>query len=352
MTITSAAPARTGDLDAVREAIRRHIATAADSTPAAAVLWREIGRIALGGKMVRPGLLQLAHRGLGGRPSASEARVAAGFELLHTGFLIHDDVIDRDWVRRGEPNLAAVFRARALERGRRREVADRAGASAAIIAGDLAIAAAVDLISTGPDSGPQREALADIAQSAVGATAAGELMDVELASAGGADADIDVGTVLAMYEAKTGVYSFSAPLEAGAVLAGAEPGVRDALRRAGLAIGVAYQIVDDLLGIFGDPSRTGKSVVSDAREEKTTVLAAMLAEQTEQERLVSEDEPATPEEAAARLRDLYERNGIRVRAVDLARAKSQEAVQHLLALPAALQGDLSAVIDDLGTRLA
>jgi len=115
--------------------------------------------------------------------------------------------------------------------------------------------------------------LARILGDAVSATAAGELMDVELAAANQGHVD----ALLAMYESNTSVYSSCAPLQVGAVPAGAPTSVVEFLSRVGKALGVALQITDDLLGTFGDPSGAAKSIESDAREGKQTVLAALLA---------------------------------------------------------------------------
>jgi geranylgeranyl diphosphate synthase type II len=339
-------PVTTRPSPQVAAVLDAYIDGAIASTPIATALWQEVRRAATGGKQLRPRLLLTAHRALGGADDHVAARVAAGFELLHTAFLIHDDVIDRDWVRRGEPTVAAAFRAGAASRGRQPDVAEHLGTSAAIIAGDLATAGAVELVVGASDDGAVRSALADIVSGAVSATAAGELMDVELASA---DAP-DLESVLAMYEAKTGVYTFCAPLQAGAVLARADQGVVTSLGRAGLAMGVAYQVADDLLGTFGDPAVTGKSVVSDAREGKRTVLAVLAAASGVDAAL--ETGRGAPDEAAARLRAAIETSGARAAAVALAAAKTREAEQHLAAVPPPLRIALEPLLADLVVRVA
>lgn len=346
MTIAERPDTGTAAMPHVSAVLDAYIDGAVASTPAAATLWREVRRAATGGKQLRPRLLLAAHHALGGHDDHAAARVAAGFELLHTAFLIHDDVIDRDWLRRGEPNVAAAFRAAALSGGRRPDIAEHLGTSAAIIAGDLAVGGAVELVVGASDDAAVSSALADIVSGAVSATAAGELMDVELASA---DAP-DLESVLAMYEAKTGVYTFCAPLQAGAVLARADQGVVTSLGRAGLAMGVAYQVADDLLGTFGDPSVTGKSVVSDAREGKRTVLAVLAAARGFDALLVPAD--GSPEQVAARLRAAIEDSGARSAAVRLAAAKTREAQEHLAAVPSALRAALEPLLADLTDRVA
>jgi geranylgeranyl diphosphate synthase type II len=346
MTIAEHPHARTLPTAQVRGVLDAYIDGAVASTPPAAALWEAVRRAATGGKQLRPRLLLTAHGALDGHDDHAALRAAAGFELLHTAFLIHDDVIDRDWLRRGEPNVAAVFRAAALSRGRRADIAEHLGTSAAIIAGDLAVAGAVELVVGGTADQSVASALADVVSGAVSATAAGELMDVELASAEHPTLD----DVLAMYEAKTGVYSFCAPLQAGAILARADQRVVAALGCAGLAMGIAYQVADDLLGTFGDPALTGKSVVSDAREGKRTVLATLAAANGFGAALAPAD--GTPEEVAARLRTAIEDSGARTAATELAAAKTAEARGHLEQVPSALRAALDPLMDDLADRVS
>lgn len=330
-------------------ALHAFIDEAAAAAPAAARLWEQVRRASTGGKLVRPRLLMQTYDALGGRDERAAARAGAAFELLHTAFLIHDDVIDRDWVRRGEPNVAGAFRAAALAGGRRPEVAAHLGTSAAIIAGDLAIAGAIELAGSACADPEVRLRVTRIVADAVSATAAGELMDVELASAD----EPDLASVLAMYEAKTSVYSFCAPLQAAAVLAGAGTDVVEALGRAGLAIGVAYQITDDLLGTFGDPAVTGKSVVSDAREGKRTVLSTLMGSTGFEEVVESSRRTGRSiDEVATLLREAIEASGARAAATDLARRTTQEARSHLAAVPAPLRVRLEALLDDLEGRTA
>lgn len=349
MSISERATDSVADLAAVGEALDSYVDHAIAAAPAAAAMWEEVRRASAGGKKVRPRLLLTAFAALGGGDPRAATRAAAGFELLHTAFLIHDDVIDRDWVRRGQPNVAAAFRDAALARGRRPEIAEHLGTSAAIIAGDLAVAGAVDLVTGSATDATVRARLSRIVSGAVSATAAGELMDVELASAD----STDLAAVLAMYEAKTGVYTFCAPLQAGAVLAGAGEDVIAALHGAGLALGAAYQITDDLIGTFGDPEVTGKSIVSDAREGKRTVLATLVAQNGSQAAMEAAMRSARSiDEAAAHLRTLIEDTGARAAAVELALAKTHEAGDHLRHVPHRLRVELETLVDDLRDRVS
>jgi geranylgeranyl diphosphate synthase, type II len=236
-------------------------------------LWRVLRRATAGGKRFRPRMVMLAYTELGGDDVRAAAHVAAAYELLHTALVVHDDVIDRDWSRRGQPNVAGSFRDDATTGGLPMPTAEHRGTSAAVIAGDLALAAAPRVLAASGVDGERRERLLEILDEAVFASAAGEMADVDLAL--GVMPSVD--EILTMERAKTAVYSFEAPLQSGAVLAGAPEHVIDALGVFGREIGVAYQIVDDVLGVFGDEATTGKTTFGDLREGKRTVLIAHAA---------------------------------------------------------------------------
>ncbi|WP_158864746.1 polyprenyl synthetase family protein [Leifsonia sp. AG29] len=234
-------------------------------------LWQSARDAADGGKRIRPRLLLTAHRALAGTATDDAVTLAVAYELLHTAFLLHDDVIDGDTVRRGRPNLPGAFAAAARADGAPGPRARLWGESAAILAGDLLLHAAASLTATVEASSAVRARLIAILDEAVFVTAAGELSDVAF-SAGLHRPELR--DVLAMTEHKTAAYSVGAPLRAGAVLAGAGPGVEAVLGEYGRLVGVAFQLGDDLLGVFGQEDVTGKSVVSDLRQGKETSLIA------------------------------------------------------------------------------
>ena len=112
-------------------------------------LWDSIEAATTGGKRFRPRMVFAAYEALGGTDRVAAAHVGAAFELLHTSLCVHDDVIDRDFVRRGIPNVSGVFRHRALAAGVDDSAAEHHGISAAVIAGDLALFNAYRLIVNG-----------------------------------------------------------------------------------------------------------------------------------------------------------------------------------------------------------
>lgn len=237
-------------------------------------LWDVLERNSVGGKRFRPRMVVAAYESLGGTDDEACALVGAAFELLHTALIVHDDVIDRDFSRRGIPNVSGSYRDTATTAGIASPAAEHRGMSAALIAGDLALTGASRLLLGLSCEADVRTALLDLLDEAIFASAGGELLDVELALAPEVPT---VQEVLDMERAKTAVYSFEAPLMAGALLAGAGQPLIDALEEFGREVGIAYQIVDDLLGVFGTEEATGKTVLGDLREGKRTVLIAAAA---------------------------------------------------------------------------
>jgi geranylgeranyl diphosphate synthase type II len=246
--------------------------TRAEATdPGHARLWEALTAATEGGKRFRPALVVRAHDALGGTEHAAAVQVGAAVELLHTAFVIHDDVIDGDDLRRGRLNVSGTFHADALSSGAAPDGAVALGRTAGILAGDLALAAAIRAVATCGASTEVTHRLLDLFDAALHTTAAGELADVRLSVS---VATASLRESLTMEEQKTSAYSFVLPLQAGALLAGADDRTVGRLGRVGRRMGIAFQLADDLLGVFGDPTLTGKSVTSDLRTRKQTPLLA------------------------------------------------------------------------------
>ena len=234
-------------------------------------LWTSLDAATQGGKRFRPALVAAAYRAFGGTDPALVGRVGAAVELLHTAFVVHDDVIDGDTTRRGRLNVSGSFSRRASDAGLDGVRAATLGRTAGILAGDLALVAAVRMVALcGADAVTTRRLL-DLLDHAVQVSAAGELADVTLSMG---LSPVSLGAVLTMEEHKTAVYSFELPLQAGAVLAGAPEPVVGRLSELGRLLGIGFQLLDDLQGVFGDEAATGKSVLTDLREGKATPLIA------------------------------------------------------------------------------
>jgi geranylgeranyl diphosphate synthase type II len=310
-------------------------------------LWRVLRKASMGGKRFRPRMVLTSYAGLGGTDVRAAACVAAAYELLHTALVVHDDVIDRDWSRRGVPNVAGSFRDDATTGGHPMPTAEHRGMSAAVIAGDLALAGAPRLVESSGVDGDRRARLLDILDDAVFASAAGEMADVDLAL--GVMPTVD--EVLAMERAKTSVYSFEAPLQSGAVLAGAPEPTVAALGAFGREVGIAYQIVDDLLGVFGDEHATGKTVLGDLREGKRTMLIAYAATTDCWGEIAPYlGDPELTEDRADALRGLLVDCGARDTALDRVRQHAALARAELAALPYDLAVQLETLVTELVER--
>lgn len=259
----------------VREVLDQYFASSRERaggySPAFVELWERMAGTTIGGKWLRPKLVHMSYEAFGGAQWRSCSELAAAFELLHAALLVHDDVIDRDFVRRGAPTLGASYRELAATAGHNTADADHAGFSAAIIAGDLLLTGSLQLATSAATGHGHGAAILATIHEAIFAAAAGELDDL-LFSLGSSNPDLV--DVLTMERLKTAVYSFEMPLRAGALLAGQSVATADALAAVGRDIGVAYQVVDDVLGTFGEQSMTGKSIESDLREGKATILTS------------------------------------------------------------------------------
>ena len=225
--------------------------------------------MALGGKMIRPRLLIDAHEDLGGTATSAAIDAAGAMQLLHIGLIIHDDVIDNDTARRGEMNITGQFSSEAMLLGATIAAAQTWGISSSLLAGDLMLNEAQSLLARLDLDAPRRLAVLDIYDETIAESVAGEQSDVWLSLH--LD-EADSGDVLTMIGRKTAAYSFEAPLSIAAILAGSNDCLVERLRAIGRRIGTVYQLRDDVLGLFGDEHETGKSVLSDLREGKETLL--------------------------------------------------------------------------------
>lgn len=250
-------------------------------------LWNLASRHVQGGKLVRPLLLLETYDALrrsqestpgfrsscrpplrGGHARSEVVRIAAAVEALHYAFLLHDDVIDGDFFRRGHPNLIGELAETSQEEARpggARHWAQTGG----ILAGNLLLSCAHQLFARAKLPAELRLRLLDVLEHTVFETTAGEFTDVGL-SDGVVSADLN--TVLAMTGRKTASYSFEMPLRAAVILADGSSALEKRLSTAGSHLGLAYQLQDDLLSTFGDPSVHGKDLYSDLREGKQTAI--------------------------------------------------------------------------------
>ena len=304
-------------------------------------LWSAARDAADGGKRVRPALVLSAHRAFATADGLAAVRLAAAFELLHTAFLMHDDVIDHDLVRRGAPNVAGRFALEGAARGLAPARAAEYGEASAILAGDLLISAAHRIVAELEATPEVRASLLEVVDECVFLAAAGEHADVRNSG----DRAPDEFDILSMIEQKTASYSFSAPLQAGALLGGASAAAVERLGEIGRHLGVAFQLRDDVLGVYGTAAVTGKTVVGDLREGKQTLLIAYARGHDAWSSVASEfGRPDLDERSADRLRAAIESSGARARVERLIADRCEQAVSAIIAagLPASLRDELTA----------
>ncbi|MFC8683275.1 polyprenyl synthetase family protein [Microbacterium ureisolvens] len=262
---------------AIDGALARIRERASELGPGFGALGDAITRAAHGGKRFRPALVTASFDAFRHDETNASAvlSVAAAFELLHTAFVVHDDVIDHDTMRRGVPNIGGEFRDRARDGGADADGAALVGDAAAILAGDILLHEAFRLVAMAHTDAATRDRLLTLFDDAVLVSAAGELADVENSVASRFPSR---GATLDTAFNKTAVYSFRAPLQAGALLGGAGTDALRVLGDAGGRLGLAFQLVDDLIGAFGTTEQTGRDSGPDLRENKRTPLVALARE--------------------------------------------------------------------------
>ena len=230
---------------------------------------KQAKKIALGGgKRIRGALLQCTYFGVGGKERKKILEVAVAIEFLHLFFLIHDDIIDRGNLRHGERTVNNFF---AKKNTKRLDVSDAEhfGNSLAIIIGDLFFAKANEIILKANFG--ERETIKALVylQRVLRVTIIGQAQDISIEN----NQQTNEEKILKMYKNKTACYTFQGPLQVGAIFAKVNDqktlNIFD--RYAGL-VGVAFQLQDDILGIFGKKVKTGKSTISDIEEGKISLL--------------------------------------------------------------------------------
>jgi geranylgeranyl pyrophosphate synthase len=221
-----------------------------------------------GGKRLRPYLVLLGYAAAGGEAFSELIPAAAAQELLHQCLLIHDDIIDRDDIRHGVLNVTGRFK-------QIYHHADQAhyANSAAILAGDLLLSGVYQMVNESTHEASIKARIMQRIGEAMYSVGAGELLDTESAMMPIGDTD-----ALKIARLKTASYSFVIPLLCGAEQANANSTTMAGLREFGENLGIAYQLKDDLLGVFGDEQQTGKSSSGDIREGKHTLLMQLAVQ--------------------------------------------------------------------------
>jgi len=227
------------------------------------------------GKRMRSTLLMMSHTAAGGGREDVALRVAAALELFQVAALVHDDVLDGSDTRRGLPSTHRVIEGLHMAQGWRGD-AGRFGTGGAILAGDLALMACMgELVAalTGVD-GPVAAAVGERFTEMATVCTAGQYLDLRLAALPFEKLENEREAIETVMRAKTASYTTVGPLALGAALAGCSAATVDAWAAVGLPLGVAFQLRDDVLGVIGSESETGKPAGDDVREGKRTLLLA------------------------------------------------------------------------------
>jgi len=242
----------------------------------AAELIDAVAVLADGGKRLRALLAYWGWRGAGGAELAGQA-VQAGIaiELFQAAALIHDDIIDRSDTRRGKPSVHRGFELRHRQRGWSLD-AERYGEAAAILAGDLCLSFSEEVFAGIGSEGASGTTARKIFNRMRAEVMAGQYLDVLEEVAGpGRPREHAVDRALKILRYKSAKYSTEHPLCLGGALAGGDSELISRYSAFGLPLGEAFQIRDDVLGVFGDPETTGKPAGDDLREGKRTVLIGL-----------------------------------------------------------------------------
>jgi geranylgeranyl diphosphate synthase type I len=218
------------------------------------------------GKRIRPMFFVLGFKAFSKKQAKGLYTSCLSIELLHDFMLVHDDIIDKSRLRRGRPSMHELFNIFLKGKGNIKF----SGEDLSIVAGDMIYAMALDAfleVDVRPEF--KEEALKKLIR-AVFLTGCGEF--IELLSGIKDIGGISEKEIYKIYDYKTAYYTFAAPLSIGATLAGAPSAEREKLLRYGLFLGRAFQIQDDILGIFGNEAKIGKSTLTDLQEAKKTIL--------------------------------------------------------------------------------
>lgn len=218
------------------------------------------------GKRIRPILFVIGYKGYNSKNAFGLYRSALSVELLHDFMLIHDDIIDKAYSRRNKPSMHVMFDSYLAKKGKSKFN----GVDLAIVAGDIVYALAIDaFLAVKTEPLRKEKALKNFVKAAA-LTGSGEF--IELIKSLDTLDSLKKSDIYRIYDYKTAFYTFSCPLATGAILAGTQDSELKKLNNYGKYLGRAFQIRDDILGLFGDEKKTGKPALSDLQEAKKTLL--------------------------------------------------------------------------------
>jgi geranylgeranyl diphosphate synthase type I len=281
-----------------------------------------------GGKRLRPQFCYWGYRATAAADSEDIIRAAAALELLQACALVHDDVIDGSDTRRGQPAVHRRFAA--LHRGSGwYGDPERFGEAAAILLGDLALIWADSALTQSGFDAAALQRAAPVWDAMRVEVMCGQYLDVVEQARGGGS----IERALRVARFKSAKYTIERPLHLGAALGAGEPELTRAFTSYGLPLGEAFQLRDDVLGVYGDPDVTGKPAGDDLREGKRTVLIAYAfdsANEAQAEQLRTRlGDPQLDADGVTVLRDIIAATGAVDRVEELITTQADEAVRAL-----------------------
>jgi geranylgeranyl diphosphate synthase type I len=285
LSVDAAAPSAVELADAVTEQLREYLRNRRGDAAYIGTDYAELTAaleefVLRGGKRLRPAFAYWGWRAVADPVSdpvdPSIMRLFSALELLHACALVHDDVIDASATRRGLPTVHRLF-ADKHRRSNWHGSSEQFGMSAAILLGDLALVWADDIVATTDLPVDAHQRLRRVWSAIRTEVLGGQYLDI-VAESSGAES---VASAMTVNIYKTASYTISRPLQFGAAAAADRPDVLAAFHEFGTSLGVAFQLRDDVLGVFGDPKVTGKPSGDDLRSGKRTVLLAEAVELAE-----------------------------------------------------------------------
>lgn len=245
--------------------------------PKFSFLLKNFSEAAKGGKRIRAALVRLGYELAEGEKRYSEEvlKIASGYEIFQTAILAHDDIIDKSELRRGEPSLYM------------RLGGDHYGISQAIILSDIGFFLTIKVINeTNFPEEIKNKAIKSFTDTFL-KTGLGEALDVEISFK---QENVNIEDVNTVNLFKTADYSVVGPLKLGIILAGGSQKLISDIEKFGEDLGVAFQLQDDILGVFGSEKETGKSTSSDIEEGKITLLYLKAYEKADKDQRAFLDE--------------------------------------------------------------
>ena len=261
----------------INQRLEKYLATkqkyAKRTAPEVSFAIKKLARKTLsGGKRVRPLLLLYSYGLWGGKMNGSIVKVAAALEMLHNYLLIHDDIIEEDDFRRSELSVPGELKKHYLKDKTKKDPR-HTGTSQSLVLGDIMSAFGMGIIIETDYPGGQKLAIIDYLNKVILETIVGQYLDVSNAT----KKTVTEKDIIQMYKKKTARYTFVCPLYLGATLAGARENQLRAIKDFAEPLGVAYQIKNDIVGMYG-PGENRAKLVSDLEEGRKTILVAKALE--------------------------------------------------------------------------